>query len=75
MASPMTKTQVYFPAEELARLHQLARRAGRPVAELVRDAVRKVWLAREPKGPVALWTGPFRGSSADHDAAFDEIDD
>lgn len=74
MAS-MTKTQIYFPPEELGQLHRVARRTRRPVAELVREAVRRVWLTPEPTGPVALWTGPFRGSSADHEAAFDEIDD
>jgi hypothetical protein len=68
----MVKTQVYLREEELAALHRVARRQRRPVAELVRDAVRAKWLRTPTTGPVALWEGPFAGSSADHDAAFDE---
>jgi hypothetical protein len=68
----MVKTQVYLPADELAALHRLARRSRRRVADLVREAIRRVWLRPEPGGPVALWDRPFDGSSADHDAAFDE---
>jgi len=69
----MVKTQVYLPAEELRALHRLARRSKRPVADLVREAVRAVWLRGTPaEGPVALWRGPFRGSSVEHEAAFDE---
>lgn len=68
----MTKTQVYFGAEELEALHRLARDTGRPVAELIREAVRKAYPPRGARGPVALWSGPFAGSSADHDSAFDE---
>ncbi len=69
----MTKTQVYFPDDELKQLHLLAQRAGRPVAELIREAVRESYLCSAPKGPVALWDAPFNGTSSDHDAAFDEI--
>lgn len=71
---PMTKTQVYFARAELAALHRVAKLSGRAVAELVREAVRERWLrpAGAGKGPVGLWDGPFAGSSADHDAAFDE---
>jgi hypothetical protein len=68
----MIKTQVYLPKEELAALHRIAKRRRRPVAELVREAVRRTWLELPKQGPVALWDGPFSGSSADHDAAFDE---
>ena len=67
----MVKTQVYLPKKDLAALHRVARRERRPVAELVREAVRATWLREAPRGPVALWDGPFEGSSADHDAAFD----
>jgi len=59
-------------AAELAALHRVARRERRPVAELVREAVRVTWLREAPSGPVALWDGPFEGTSTDHDAAFDE---
>ncbi len=68
----MVKTQVYLPEEELAELHRIARRKKRPLADLVREAIRAMWLRPATHGPVALWDGPFRGSSADHDAAFDE---
>jgi len=68
----MVKTQVYLPAAELKALHRVARRKRKPVAELVREAVRLVWLTPAPTGPVALFDGEIRGSSAEHDAAFDD---
>jgi hypothetical protein len=68
----MTKTQVYLPDDELKQLHRIARRKRRPVADLVRDAVRRVWLTEAPKGPVGISDGQLRGTSLDHDAAFDE---
>jgi len=68
----MVKTQVYLPADELRALHRVARARKRRVADLVRDAVRTVWLQPVPAGPVALWEGPFAGSSVQHDAAFDD---
>jgi len=71
----MTKTQIYFPPAELRALHRLAKESGRAVADLVREAVRVTWLLPRQaagRGPVAIWSGPFRGSAADHDAAFDE---
>lgn len=70
--TPMVKTQVYLPEEELAALHRAAKRTGRSVAELVREAIRRVWLQAERRGPVALWDGPPRRSSAEHDAIYDE---
>jgi hypothetical protein len=70
---PMTKTQVYFRDEELSALHEVARKEGRPLAELIREAVRTRWLRPVPDGPVALWTGPYAGSSTDHDGAFDDV--
>jgi len=42
------------------------------VAELVREAIRDKYLRASASGPVALWDGPFAGSSRDHDSAFDE---
>jgi hypothetical protein len=68
----MVKTQVYLPVEELKALHRLARLKKRRVADLVREAVREVWLAPQPKGPVALFHGELRGTSSEHAAAFDE---
>jgi hypothetical protein len=40
----MEKTQVYLRKEELDALRKAATRSGRSVAELVRDAIRKVVL-------------------------------
>lgn len=73
MMTPMVKTQVYLPEEELAALHRMARRTGKSVAELVREAVRRVWLRPEGKGPVALWDGEPRRTSVDHDSIYDEV--
>jgi hypothetical protein len=68
----MVKTQVYLQEAELAALHRLAKAKRRPVAALVREAIREKYLRDHAVGPVAIWTGPFAGSSTDHDAAFDE---
>ena len=70
--TPMVKTQVYLPENELRALHRVAKRKKRRVADLVRDAIRAQYLRGAPSGPVAVWDGPFAGSSADHDSAFDE---
>ncbi|MDE0479260.1 MAG: ribbon-helix-helix domain-containing protein [Gammaproteobacteria bacterium] len=67
----MIKRQVYFQDEEFVLLQQTARRSGRSVADLVREAVRRVWLDSEPKGPVALWGGPVRIPSTEHDSIYD----
>lgn len=55
--TPMIKTQVYFPEQDLAALHRAARKAGKSVAEMVREAVRRTWLLPEVDGPIALWPG------------------
>ena len=73
--TPVTKTQVYFSEEDLRALHQTAARMGKSVAELVREAVRRVWLRPRSSslpGPVALWDGKPRRSSVDHDSIYDE---
>ena len=70
--TPMVKTQVYLPEAELAALHRIAKAERRPVAELVRVAIREKYLRAPATGPVALWQGPFSGSSSNHDEAFDE---
>lgn len=67
----MVKVQVYLPARELSSLHREARR--RRVAELVREAVRQVWLRSEASGPVAIIPGPLPRCSAEHDCAFNRI--
>lgn len=66
----MTKTQVYLREEELDALHEAARRTGRSVAELVREAVRQVWLRPSGRGPVALWDGEPRRTALDHDTIY-----
>lgn len=70
----MVKTQVYLREEELEALRAAADRSGRSVAELVREAVRRVWLRPgiESDEPVALWDGEPRRSSMEHDTIYDE---
>jgi plasmid stability protein len=68
----MEKTQVYLPREELDALRKVAARSGRSVAEVVRDAIRKVVLKPRVEGPVAIWDGEPKGTSIDHDSVYDE---
>jgi ribbon-helix-helix CopG family protein len=68
----MEKTQVYLRSEELDALRKAAARSGRSVAELVRDAVRKVVLAAPTAGPVAIWDGEPKRTSIEHDSIYDE---
>ncbi len=68
----MVKTQVYLPKEELAALHRAARRSGRSVAELMREAIRRLWLRPVARGPIGLWSGPVRRTSVEHDSIYDE---
>lgn len=70
--TPMTKTQVYLRDDELEALHEVARRSGRSVADLVREAVRQVWLRPKGQGPVALWDGEVLRTSIEHDSIYDE---
>jgi len=70
--TPMVKTQVYLPKAELNALHGIAKAKKRPVAELVREAIREKYLRATATGPVAVWDGPIAASSTDHDSAFDE---
>jgi len=70
--TPMRKTQVYLPEEDLRALHRIAKSSKRTVASLVREAVRATWLAPERRGPVAVWAGPVRGGAMDHDSIYDE---
>jgi hypothetical protein len=70
--TPMVKTQVYLRDEELEALHGVAERSGRSVAELVREAIRRVWLRPDTQGPVALWDGVPSHTSVDHDHIYDE---
>ena len=40
--------------------------------DLIRDAIRKVWLRRDGDGPVGLWDGVPRRTSVEHDTVHDE---
>ena len=66
------KTQVYLRKEELEALRKAAARSGRSVAELVREAIRKVVLKPQTAGPVAIWDGEPRRTSTEHDSVHDE---
>jgi Ribbon-helix-helix protein, copG family len=68
----MEKTQVYLRKEELAALRAAAARSGRSVAELIRDAIRKVVLKPHSGGPIAIWDGQPKRTSVDHDSVHDE---
>jgi hypothetical protein len=69
--TPMVKTQVYLREEELEALQRAAKRSGASTAELVREAVRRVWLRPGDHGPVALWDGEPRRTSVEHDTIYD----
>jgi hypothetical protein len=68
----MEKTLIYFRKEELDALRKAAARSGRSVAELVREAVRKVVLKPPTAGPVAIWDGEPKRTSVEHDSVHDE---
>jgi hypothetical protein len=67
----MTKTQVYLGRQELDALHRVAARSNRKVADLIREAIRRVWLAPAAGGPVGLWDGEPTRTSVDHDSLYD----
>ena len=68
----MEKIQIYLRKEELDDLRKAAARSGRSVAELVRDAIRKVVLKPQSAGPVAIWDGTPKRTSIEHDSVHDE---
>jgi hypothetical protein len=68
----MEKTQVYLRKEELDALRKLAARSGRSMAEVIRDAIRKVVLKPLDSGPVAIWDGEPERTSIEHDSVHDE---
>ena len=70
--TPIIKTQVYLRDEELRALREEANRSGKSIAELVRQAVRQVWIRPKSQGPVALWDGEIRCTSAEHDRIYDD---
>lgn len=63
---------MYLRKEELEALRKAAARSGRSVAELVREAIRKVVLKPQEGGPVAIWDGEPRRTSTEHDSVHDE---
>jgi hypothetical protein len=69
----MEKTQVYLRKEELEALRAAAARSGRSVAELIRDAIRKVVLKPATEGPVAIWDGEPLRTSVEHDTVHDDV--
>lgn len=69
----MVKTQVCLREEELAALRQAAAQSGCSIAELVREAIRKVWLRPQLEGPVGLWDGEPKRTSAGHDSIYDKL--
>ncbi len=69
----MEKVQVYLPKAELAALRKVAAQSGRSVADLVREAIRKVVLEPKATGPVAIWDGELKRPSDDHDSIYDMI--
>jgi hypothetical protein len=66
------KTTVYLSKEDLDALRKAAARSGCSIAELVREAIRKVVLKPEATGPVAIWDGEPKRSSMEHDSVHDE---
>ena len=68
----MIKTQIYLPQEDLEALQRTAKRSGRSIADLVREAIRRVWLRPTADGPVALWDGTPTRTSIEHDVVYDE---
>jgi len=69
----MAKTQVCLRREELEMLQQVAARSNRSVADLIREAIRRVWLRPAGGGPVGLWAGEPKRTSVDHDSIYDKL--
>jgi hypothetical protein len=68
----MEKTQIYLRKEELKALREAAARSGRSVADVIRQAIRKVVLKPQVSGPVAIWDGQPKSTSVEHDSVHDE---
>jgi len=67
----MVKTQVYLRKEELDALSMAAARSGRSIAELIRDAIRKIVLKPQAAGSVAIWDSEPKRTSLEHDSVHD----
>ena len=68
----MGRIQVSLPDEDLNVLRQTAPRSGRSVADLVREAIRRVWLWPTASGSVALWDGIPGHASINHNVIYEE---
>lgn len=70
----MEKTTVYLRKEVLDALRKAAARSGCSIAELVRDAIRKVVLKPQASrsGCFAIWDGEPKRASMEHDSVHDE---
>ena len=69
----MVKTQVYLHKEELQALHEMAKLSDRSIADLIREAIRKVWIPSDNHGPVDLWDGLPKRTSVEHDTIYDDV--
>jgi len=68
----MRKTQVYLRENELRELHRIRKETGRSLAELIREAIQRVWLKPASRGPVGLWSGQVKRTDVDHDSIYDK---
>ena len=68
----MERIQGYLRHEELDALRKAAAGSGRSVADLIRDAIRKVVLEPQAVGPVAIWDGEPKRASVEHDSVHAE---
>ena len=68
----MEKIQACLRKDELDALCKAAVRGRRSVADMIRDAIRKVVLRPQGEGPVAIWDGVPKRTSAEHDSIYDE---
>ena len=68
----MKQIKAYLLKGELDALRKAAAGSARSVAELVRDAVRKVVRKPQAAGPVAIWDGEPKRASFDHNSVHDQ---
>ena len=68
----MEKIQPYLCKEDLDSLRKAAPLSRRSMADLIREAIRKVLPTPQRAGPVAIWDGEPRRTSIEHDSAHDE---
>jgi hypothetical protein len=68
----MKKTQVYLRKDELEALRAAAARSGRSVADVIREAIRKVVLKPTTERAVAIWHGEPQRTSIEHDSVYDD---